>query len=98
MSCDSDDMSKIQEKKITVQEEDEIDRFDEGILFIMFSNDVSTFYIVVEEIVERQEFLRDMEELGQDKNYKSKILTEISQRLRELELLDKERFASLNNY
>lgn len=97
MSCDSDDMSKIQEKKITVQEEDEIDRFDEGILSIMFSSDVSSF-IVVEEIVERQEFLRDMEELGQDKNYKSKILTEISQRLRELELLDKERFASLNNY
>ena len=97
MSCDSDDMSKIQEKKITVQEEDEIDRFDEGILSIMFSSDVSSF-IVVEEIVERQEFLRDMEELGQDKNFKSKILTEISQRLRELELLDKERFASLNNY
>ena len=53
---------------------------------------------MVEEIVERQEFLRDMEELGQDKNYRSKILTEISQRLRELELLDKERFTSLNNY
>lgn len=55
-------------------------------------------FIVVEEIVERQEFLRDMEELGQDKNCRSKILTEISQRLRELELLDKERFCSLNNY
>ena len=43
--------------------------------------------IVLQEIEERQSFLEEMERLGEGKKYKNKIVTEISQKLRELELL-----------
>lgn len=52
---------------------------------------LSPTYIVLQEIEDRQEFLEEMEALGQDRQYHSKIQTEISQRIRELELIDIDR-------
>ena len=46
---------------------------------------------VTKEIEERRNFLEEMENLGQGKEYRSRILAEISQRVRELEVLDKKR-------
>ena len=46
---------------------------------------------VLQEIEDRRQFLEEMEALGQDKPYQSKIQTEISQRIRELELIDRDR-------
>ena len=50
---------------------------------------------VLEEIEERKEFLKEMEALGRGGEHRGKILTEISQRVRELELLDEERSTQL---
>lgn len=65
--------------------------YDESIIIIIIN--VVTLYIyynvVVQEIMERQQFLEEMESLGRGKEYRHKIMTEISQRMRELELLDK---------
>lgn len=36
-----------------------------------------------------------MEKLGRRKDYESKILSEISQKIRELELIDKERLSQI---
>ncbi|KAK7913555.1 hypothetical protein WMY93_013766 [Mugilogobius chulae] len=44
---------------------------------------------ILEEIQERRQFLEDMASLGQEQQYVSVINTEISQRIRELELLNK---------
>uniref|UniRef100_A0A3Q1HSA0 Uncharacterized protein n=1 Tax=Acanthochromis polyacanthus TaxID=80966 RepID=A0A3Q1HSA0_9TELE len=44
---------------------------------------------VLNEIEERRQFLVDMASLGQEKNYIDIINTEISQKIRELEVLDK---------
>ncbi|KAF3687262.1 UPF0193 protein EVG1 [Channa argus] len=44
---------------------------------------------VLEEIEERRQFLADMASLGQEKKYITIINTEISQKIRELEILDK---------
>ncbi|XP_070712607.1 UPF0193 protein EVG1 [Pempheris klunzingeri] len=46
---------------------------------------------VLDEIEERRQFLADMASLGQEKQYISIINSEISQRIRELEVLDKAR-------
>ncbi|XP_029990088.1 UPF0193 protein EVG1 isoform X2 [Sphaeramia orbicularis] len=46
---------------------------------------------VLDEIEERRQFLADMASLGQEKDYTYMINTEISQRIRELELMDKTR-------
>ncbi|XP_075793240.1 UPF0193 protein EVG1 isoform X2 [Pelodiscus sinensis] len=46
---------------------------------------------VVNEIQERKEFLAEMETLGQGKQYRGIVLTEISQKLREMEIIDKKR-------
>ncbi|XP_070773570.1 UPF0193 protein EVG1 [Enoplosus armatus] len=46
---------------------------------------------VLDEIEERRQFLADMASLGQEKQYISTINTEISQRVRELEVLDQAR-------
>ncbi|XP_053577219.1 UPF0193 protein EVG1 [Bombina bombina] len=59
--------------------EEEEDRFDE----------------LVAEIQERREFLEDMEALGRGKEYQNIIRTEISQKLREMEVIDKMRCAEL---
>lgn len=42
------------------------------------------------EISERQQFLEEMESLGQGREYRNRIMAEISQRVRELELIEKE--------
>ncbi|CAL9700745.1 unnamed protein product [Knipowitschia caucasica] len=44
---------------------------------------------LVEEIEERRQFLEDMASMGQEKHYVNVINTEISQRIRELKLLDR---------
>jgi hypothetical protein len=49
------------------------------------------FHVVLEEISEREQFLNDMETLGRRKEYEHIILSEISQKVRELELIDKEK-------
>ncbi|XP_045903460.1 UPF0193 protein EVG1 isoform X3 [Micropterus dolomieu] len=51
---------------------------------------------VLDEIKDRRQFLEDMTSLGQEKQYISIINTEISQRLRELEELDKARSAKMD--
>ncbi|KAM9028569.1 UPF0193 protein EVG1 isoform 3-T3 [Ara ararauna] len=73
------DVVEHQVKPVVVQsKEEEIpepDRFEE----------------LVNEIQERKEFLAEMEALGQGKKYRRIILTEISQKMREMEILDKKR-------
>ncbi|NWX44397.1 EVG1 protein, partial [Steatornis caripensis] len=49
------------------------------------------FEELVNEVQERREFLAEMEALGQGKNYQRIILTEISQKVREMEIIDKKR-------
>ncbi|XP_008589243.1 PREDICTED: UPF0193 protein EVG1 [Galeopterus variegatus] len=56
-----------------------LDRFDE----------------LVKEIQERKEFLADMEALGQGRQYRGIVLTEISQKLREMEDIDHKRSEEL---
>ncbi|NWU97511.1 EVG1 protein, partial [Upupa epops] len=66
-------------KQLLVQTEEkeipEADRFEE----------------LLNEIQERREFLAEMEALGQGRKYRSIILTEISQKMREMEIIDKKR-------
>ncbi|XP_065378218.1 UPF0193 protein EVG1 isoform X6 [Macaca fascicularis] len=50
---------------------------------------------MVKEIQERKEFLTDMEALGQGKQYRGIILAEISQKLREMEDIDRRRSEEL---
>ncbi|XP_041474302.1 UPF0193 protein EVG1 homolog [Lytechinus variegatus] len=47
------------------------------------------------EIQERVEFLEDMRKLGKEKHYKTIINTEISQKIREMEVIDKQRTQQL---
>lgn len=71
---------KPQKKEIKLEEEvSEPDRFEE----------------LIKEVRDRQTFLAEMEALGQSKLYQGIILTEISQKLREMELIDKQRSAEL---
>ncbi|XP_060633007.2 UPF0193 protein EVG1 isoform X1 [Anolis sagrei] len=71
---------KPQKQPIRVKEEvPELDRFDE----------------LVNEIQDRQKFLAEMEALGRGKLYHGMILTEISQKLHEMEIIDKQRSAEL---
>ncbi|NXN95913.1 EVG1 protein, partial [Rhinopomastus cyanomelas] len=49
------------------------------------------FEELLNEVQERREFLAEMEALGQGKKYRSIILTEISQKIREMEIIDKKR-------
>merc|ERR1719494_426590 len=63
-------------------DEDTTDEFDE----------------VLRQIDERKEFLQEMEALGEGKKYRQIINTEISQKIRELELIDKKRHAELADY
>ncbi|KAK2121528.1 hypothetical protein P7K49_002914 [Saguinus oedipus] len=53
------------------------------------------FEELVKEIQERKEFLADMEALGQGKQYRGIILAEISQKLREMEDIDRKRSEEL---
>ncbi|KFO87500.1 UPF0193 protein EVG1, partial [Buceros rhinoceros silvestris] len=49
------------------------------------------FEELVNEVQERRDFLAEMEALGQGKKYRSVVLTEISQKMREMEIIDKKR-------
>ncbi|KFO81703.1 UPF0193 protein EVG1, partial [Cuculus canorus] len=49
------------------------------------------FEELVNEVQERKEFLAEMEALGQGKKYRSIVLTEISQKIREMEIIGKMR-------
>ncbi|XP_013986163.1 UPF0193 protein EVG1 [Salmo salar] len=53
------------------------------------------FQEVLDEIEERKEFLEEMTALGKGKQYHNIINTEISQKIRELEVIDKARGAEL---
>ncbi|KFU83583.1 UPF0193 protein EVG1, partial [Chaetura pelagica] len=68
---------KVKQTLVQTKEEEtpEPDRFEE----------------LVNEIQERREFLAEMEALGQGKKYRSIILNEISQKIREMEIIDKKR-------
>lgn len=57
--------------------------------------EVDRFHEVLQEIEERKTFLAEMEALGKGKEYRARIMAEISQRIRELELIDKERCSEL---
>ncbi|XP_021072567.1 UPF0193 protein EVG1 isoform X4 [Mus pahari] len=74
---------KEERKKVPlVRQEDpapELDRFDE----------------LVKEIQDRKEFLAAMEALGQGRQYRGIILAEISQKLREMEDIDRRRSKEL---
>ncbi|KAM9315260.1 UPF0193 protein EVG1 [Pholidichthys leucotaenia] len=52
-------------------------------------SEIDRFQEVLNEIEERQQFLADMASLGQEKQYINTINTEISQKIRELEMLEK---------
>ncbi|KFV00538.1 UPF0193 protein EVG1, partial [Tauraco erythrolophus] len=68
---------KVKQMLVQTKEEEipEPDRFEE----------------LVNEVQERREFLAEMEALGQGKKYRSIVLTEISQKMREMEIIDKKR-------
>lgn len=55
--------SKVATPQPVTEEQTEMDRFDE----------------ILKEIEERKDFLEEMEALGQGKNYRTKLITEISQ-------------------
>ncbi|NXD22593.1 EVG1 protein, partial [Spelaeornis formosus] len=55
------------------------------------------FEELMNEIQERREFLAEMETLGQGKKYQGIILTEISQKLHEMEIIDKKRSEEMSN-
>ncbi|XP_064011346.1 UPF0193 protein EVG1 isoform X2 [Pogoniulus pusillus] len=73
------DVVKCNMRQAQVQKEEEeipeLDHFEE----------------LVNEVQERREFLAEMEALGQGKKYRSIVLTEISQKMREMEIIDKKR-------
>jgi len=50
-----------------------------------------------DEINDRREFLYNMEKLGQGKDYRQLIVTEISQKIREMEVIDKKRSKELED-
>ncbi|NXS81436.1 EVG1 protein, partial [Erpornis zantholeuca] len=73
------DMVEDEVKQMLIQKKEEKiaepDRFEE----------------LMNEIRERREFLTEMEALGQGRKYQGIILTEISQKLHEMEIIDKKR-------
>ncbi|NXL10130.1 EVG1 protein, partial [Mesembrinibis cayennensis] len=68
---------KVKQTLVQTKEEEipEPDRFEE----------------LVNEVQERREFLAEMEALGQGKKYRRIVLTEISQKMHEMEIIDKKR-------
>lgn len=59
--------------------------------------EIDEFDTVLNEIEERRQFLKDMESLGQGKKYRTIIQTEISQKIKELEVIDKKRTGELES-
>ncbi|XP_039266154.1 UPF0193 protein EVG1 homolog [Styela clava] len=77
MMAYGEDIEKIPKRKIVrkIEPPPQKDRFEE----------------IQEEIVERRQFLNEMEKLGQGKQHRSVINTQISQLIREMEVIDKHR-------
>lgn len=73
------EMKRKPRPKVEYVEEPEVDRFAE----------------LQSEIEERREFLADMEKVGQGEKFRSLIETQISQAIREMELIDKKRTKEL---
>lgn len=61
--CEVAPKSSVARPQPEPEDDIELDRFDE----------------ILKEIEERKEFLEEMEALGQGKNYRTKLMTEISQ-------------------
>ena len=61
--CETAPETSVARARPVPGEEIEVDRFEE----------------ILKEIEERREFLEEMEALGQGKNYRTKLMTEISQ-------------------
>eukprot|EP00049_Salpingoeca_infusionum_P009911 m.168469 g.168469 ORF g.168469 m.168469 type:complete len:218 (-) comp14478_c0_seq2:1619-2272(-) len=59
------------------------------------SQEVDLFDILVREIEERDAYLQKLRLVSKDKKQEQRILTEISQRIRQLELLDRQRSSQL---
>ncbi|XP_075011556.1 UPF0193 protein EVG1 isoform X1 [Calonectris borealis] len=72
---------KVKQMLVQTKEEEipELDRFEE------------CMSLLVNEVQERKEFLAEMEALGQGTNYRRIVLAEISQKMREMEIIDKKR-------
>ncbi|OXB60865.1 hypothetical protein ASZ78_014417 [Callipepla squamata] len=68
---------RVKQMLVQTKEEEtpELDRFEE----------------LLNEVQERREFLAEMEALGQGKKYQRIIFSEISQKMREMEIIDKKR-------
>ncbi|NWV08723.1 EVG1 protein, partial [Ptilonorhynchus violaceus] len=78
LATGKDEMEEKVEQVLIQKKEEEIaepDRFEE----------------LMNEIQERKEFLAEMEALGQGKKYQGIVLTEISQKMHEMEIIDKKR-------
>ncbi|KAM4651765.1 UPF0193 protein EVG1 [Discoglossus pictus] len=75
------DPSRAPPQEEEPEEMEERDRFDE----------------LMTEIQERWEFLEEMEALGRGKEHRNIIRTEVSQKLREMEVIDKKRCAELRD-
>ncbi|KAL5018179.1 hypothetical protein ScPMuIL_003901 [Solemya velum] len=75
-----EDLPKKKKKPVTPPPPPpKVDRFDE----------------LQKEVDDRKQFLEDMEALGQGKKFRTVIATEISQLVREMELIDRQRTAEL---
>ena len=61
-----------------------------------FVSFLSIIFFKVDQIHERKEFLNKMTALGKGKDYKTLIQTEISQRIREMEEIDRQRTQEAN--
>ncbi|NXC06997.1 EVG1 protein, partial [Orthonyx spaldingii] len=78
LATGKDEVENMVEKVLVQKKEEEIaepDRFEE----------------LMNEIQERREFLEEMEALGQGRKYQGIVLTEISQKIHEMEIIDKKR-------
>ncbi|XP_075689791.1 UPF0193 protein EVG1 isoform X2 [Rhinoderma darwinii] len=73
------DVPQVPPQQTGEDDKEERDRFDE----------------LVAEIQERWDFLKEMEALGREKQYYNIINIEISQKLREMEIIDKQRSSEL---
>ncbi|XP_053799592.1 UPF0193 protein EVG1 [Vidua chalybeata] len=84
LASGKDEVEDKMEQVLVRKKEEEIaepDRFEE----------------LMNEIQERREFLEEMEALGQGKKYQGIVLTEISQKLHEMEIIDKKRSEEMRN-
>ncbi|NXJ22611.1 EVG1 protein, partial [Dicrurus megarhynchus] len=81
-------------QNILAMGKDEVDDEVEQVLIQKKEEEVAEpdrFEELMNEIQERREFLAEMEALGQGRKYQGIVLTEISQKLHEMEIIDKKR-------